>query len=38
MQNDYDTQTDNSIHKKQQVILSKFMNLELYKYQDFRSK
>lgn len=31
-------QTDNSIHKEQQVIWSKFMNLELYKYLDFRSK
>ncbi|TXE15990.1 DUF922 domain-containing protein [Psychroserpens burtonensis] len=38
MQNDYDTQTDNSINKTEQAIWSQFVKIELYKYKDFRSK
>ncbi|MFT4781889.1 MAG: hypothetical protein ACJAZK_002408 [Psychroserpens sp.] len=38
MQNDYDTQTDNSINKKEQIVWSQFVKIELYKYKDFHSK
>lgn len=38
MQNDYDTQTDNSINKEQQANWSKFVKTELDKYKGFRSK
>jgi hypothetical protein len=37
MQNDYDTQTDNSINKGQQATWSKFVNIELDKYRAFKS-
>ena len=38
MQNDYDTQTDNSISKEQQVSWSKLVKTKLDKYRDFRSQ
>jgi len=38
MQNDYDTQTNNSINKEQQAIWSKFVKTELDKYKGFCSK
>ncbi|MEM5564640.1 DUF922 domain-containing protein [Psychroserpens sp. AS72] len=38
MQNDYDTQTNNSINKEQQAIWSKFVKAELDTYKDFRSR
>ena len=38
MQNDYDTQSDNSINKEQQALWSTFVKTELDKYKDFRSK
>jgi hypothetical protein len=37
MQNDYDTQTDNSINKEQQEVWSQFVNIELDKYRAFKS-
>ncbi|WP_040281115.1 DUF922 domain-containing protein [Psychroserpens damuponensis] len=38
MQNTYDTQTNNSINKVEQVTWSKFVKNELDKYKDFRSR